>query len=118
MKEILFKRIDGARDIPCQPWPQKFYISRFLAINDLYEVRPLTFISLIKGVMTNFITMSYWRLMFSLFIIGFLDVREAEILSWKCWKWSFWKVRKRRKEEKERLKNERPGPRWRAKPKE
>jgi len=110
----MFTRISKARDIPCQPWPQKFYISRFLADDNTYEIRPLTFTGIVKGMFMNFITMSYWRFMYLLFLIGFLDVGAAECLCWKHWRWNFFKVRKRRKEEKERLKKRCAGVSWRA----
>ena len=115
MDEFLFKMVMGGVTVPLKPWPQKFYISRTMLNMGQVEVRPLTFTGLVKGVMTNFITMSYWRFMYLLFLIGFLDVGAEDLLSWKRWKWNFWKVRKRRKEEKERLKKRcATGVSWRA----
>jgi len=97
MNELLFKRIDGARDIPCKPWPQKFYISRYMVDSYNCEIRRLTFMGIIKGIFTNFISMSYWRFMHLLFKIGFLDTPEGNILSFGDWRWKFWKVKKERR---------------------
>ena len=96
-KEVIFRRVKG-RNVPCKPWPQRFYVSRFLAVSDVYEIRPLTFTGLMKGVMTNFITMSYWRFMYILYRGGFLNTPEAKILSWKDWRWDFWNVKRKRKD--------------------
>ncbi len=98
MQQLIFKEDMSGVVIPLQPWPQKFYVRRALAPMDLlWEVRPLTFTGLFKGVMLNFITMSYWRFMYLLRKIGFLSTAEGGILSWKDSRFDFWRVRKERK---------------------
>ncbi len=97
LKEVLFKHVEG-REIPMQPWPQSFYISdEFLRSGEI-EVRPLTVTGIIKGIGTNFITMSVWRFYRVFFKVGFLDIPEGECPSFKRhWRWMFWRVLKQRR---------------------
>lgn len=76
---VEFKKVQG-RDVPCQPWPQSFYVSRMLIAYDSVEVRPLTITGLIKGISKNLITMSYWRLMRLIWKCGFFNTKEKVIL--------------------------------------
>lgn len=93
IRTVKFKRVRG-RDVPLKPWPQKFYMSRELLDENDIEIRPLTFMGLIKGIGKNFITMSYWRFMYGLFYIGFLNTKKGNVLSWKDFRWCFWRPRK------------------------
>lgn len=89
-KTVAFKNVEGMF-VPCQPWPQKFYISGWLYDKDEFEVRPLTLTGLVKGVGKNFVTMTYWRFMVTLRILGFLTTKECERLSWLQFTFKFWK---------------------------
>lgn len=90
MREVRFKNI-GGNAVPLQPWPQKFYVSRELFERDAFEIRPLTFAGLLKGVATNFVAMSYWRFCRLLWRAGFLRPPEGERFSFRRhWCWRFW----------------------------
>ena len=89
LRSVEFKHVVG-RDVPMQPWPQVFYISALLIDRDAYEVRPLTLTGLVKGVGRNLVTMTYWRFMVTLRILGLLSTPESERLSWSHLTWRFW----------------------------
>lgn len=82
--------------MPCQPWPQTFFASRYLINNDVIELRPLTATGIIRAVARNFITMSYHRALYLLFKAGFLDAPEGSALSMGYFRLKFWKARKYR----------------------
>jgi hypothetical protein len=90
--------MDG-RDIPLQPWPQKFYISGTMLCSQEVELRPLTLTGLVKGVGKNFICMTWFRFRWLFFRVGFLDCPQGERLSFRHqWRWDFWNVRAARQE--------------------
>jgi len=91
-QDIVFTTVDG-REVPHTPWPQHFYISgqRWLSAYDAWDVRPLTFTGIVKGVGRNFITMNYWRFMIFLRVLGFLSTPETARLSWHHFTLRFWK---------------------------
>jgi len=91
VKEVVFKGVHGMY-VPCRPWPQAFYVSRFLCETNAIEVRPLTLTGLAKGVAKNFVTMNWWRLLFLLRKAGFLDTTEGCQLSLRDWRWDFWRT--------------------------
>lgn len=91
-KEVVFKRL-GGRNIPLQPWPQRFFVSINAVISgpDYLEVRPLTLTGLVKGVAANFITMNWWRLLRMLRFAGFFNTPEGEVVGWRHLTLKFWK---------------------------
>jgi hypothetical protein len=94
---IEFHHLDG-RNIPLQPWPQKFWVSAY-AVEDCAEIRPVTFAAIAKAVAQNFVSMSWWRFRWAFFRLGFLDCPEGAQLSFRRhWRWDFWKVRAARLE--------------------
>jgi len=94
--QLTFKSVEG-RAVPCQPWPQKFLVSRQFLDQDTVELRPFTLTGMIKAISTNFVSMSYWRFMYFLFKCGFLETQEGCYLSWHDWRWNFYSTLKRRK---------------------
>jgi len=48
---------------------------------DAIEVRPLTVTGLFKGIVQNFITMTWWRFLYTLFLLGLLKTPEGEWMS-------------------------------------
>ena len=98
-REVWFEHVAG-REVPCQPWPQSFWISSFCGNQDMIELRPLTLGGLLRGLGKNFITMNYWHFMRLLWVMGFLNTEEAEIFSWSQWNWHPLRTRARRKTEK------------------
>ena len=93
MQQVVFKNVQGI-NVPCQPWPQTFYVSRLLYEIDAIEVRPLTVTGLVKGLGKNFITMNWWRALSILRRAGLLDTPEGARLSLHDWRWDFWRVRR------------------------
>jgi len=90
MKRLEFTTMRGV-NVPAQPWPQVFYVSRQLLTFDAIEVRPLTVSGLVKGVGRNFITMNYWRLLRALYLLGFLPTEELAKFSWRTFTPYFWR---------------------------
>jgi len=95
--EVVFNKVSG-RCVPCNPWPQSFFITNTLFNIDAVVVRPLTVTGLIKGVGKNFITMNYWRILWVLWRMGFFTTKASEVFSWSHFTWKFW-LRRRRKDD-------------------
>lgn len=92
LKQITFTNVEGNL-VPQQPWPQSFYMSgqSWSAGLDAFEVRPLTLSGLLKGVGRNFVTMTYWRFLRLLLILGFLPTPEMARYSWRTFTLRFWR---------------------------
>lgn len=88
--EVVFKAVRGFA-VPCQPWPQKFIVTRTLLHVDAVEVRPLTLTGFVKGVSRNFLTMNWWRLLWLLRCLGFLSTKEACMFQWRDLTFRFWR---------------------------
>jgi hypothetical protein len=88
MNEVVFRNVEG-RVVPCQPWPQAFYVSRTMLRTDAVEVRPLTVTGLVKGVGKNFVTMNYWRFVATLRVL--LNTPENCMLSWRHFNVTPWR---------------------------
>ena len=91
---VEFRHLDG-RNIPLQPWPQKFWISAQAIIDSpSIEVRPVTLTAIFKAISQNFVSMSWFRFRWAFFRLGFLDCPEGAQLSFRRhWRWDFWNVR-------------------------
>lgn len=95
-EELVFTLVRGYA-VPCQPWPQKFVVTRSLVIRDAVEVRPLTLTGLAKGVAQNLVTMTWWRLLWVLRCLGFLTTRQNCVLSLRDLTWRFWRYQQVRR---------------------
>ena len=71
-EEIVFKNLGGMY-VPCQSWPARFYISRELMMHGLCEVRPLTILDLLRGVVAGDVVFTYWHILSLLYKAGLLD---------------------------------------------
>ena len=90
---VEFRHLHG-RNIPLQPWPQKFWISAQAIDSPSIEVRPVTLTAIAKAVAQNFVSMSWWRVRWGFFRLGFLDCPEGSQLCFRQhWRWDFWNVR-------------------------
>jgi hypothetical protein len=58
---------------------------------DSFKCYRLTFAGLLRGVGGNFLRMSYWRLMVTLRILGFLTTEEGAVLRWRHFTLRFWR---------------------------
>lgn len=90
---VSFREQPGAA-VPTYLWPQKFYISAFSLDRCAYELRPLTITGLAKGIVTNFITMNWWRMCRLLRRAGFLNTLPGCSYSWRNLTLKFWITRK------------------------
>lgn len=87
---VTFELVRGYA-VPCQPWPQKFVVSRSLIMRDAVELRPLTLTGLVKGVTQNLVTMTWWRVLYALRLLGFLTTPQNCVLSLHDLTWRFWR---------------------------
>ena len=95
-EEITFITVQGIA-VPSQPWPQKFVVTRTLLASEAVEVRPLTLSGLAKGVVQNFVTMSWWRLCWVLRGLGFLATPECGLYRWRDLTWRCWRYQQMRR---------------------
>ena len=93
MQQVTFRQVEG-RHVPCQPWPQVFFISpQLLCQAPNIELRPLTLAGLLKGVGRNFVAMNLWRLVNVLWRAGLLNTVEGKALSVReHWTWTPWRT--------------------------
>lgn len=95
-EELVFTLVEG-RAVPCQPWPQLFYVSRRSLQTDEIELRPLTVTGLLKGIGRNFVTMNFWRLCYVLRGLGFLKTEDACRYHWRDLTLRFWRYQNARR---------------------
>jgi hypothetical protein len=89
-KELVFLNVDG-REIPLQPWPQRFIVTQQWIENDKLEIRPITLTGIVKAICQNFISMNWFRIKKLLNWIGFIDTPEGySEVSFRYWRWDFW----------------------------
>jgi len=94
---VSFTTVGANHVVPMQPWPQSFYVSRTMMLTDAVEVRPLTLTSFAKGVARNFVTMTFWRLLWTLRGLGFLKTGEGCLYGWRDLTPAFWRYQQVRR---------------------
>jgi len=89
-KELVFRNLHG-KEIPLQPWPQRFIVTQEFVANDTLEIRPMTVTGIIKGIGQNFISMNWLRFRRLLNWIGFIDTPAGySEISFRYFRWDFW----------------------------
>lgn len=97
LRAVEFKMVGENSVVPTHPWPQTFYISHYVIERDAVEVRPLTFTGIIKGAGRNLVTMTFWRLCWTLRGLGFLKTDECCYYRWRDLTLRFWRFQQLRR---------------------
>ena len=78
--------------------PAVFYVSDYMIDQGYIELRPWTVTGLLRGLVVNAASLTWYRLTWALFRVGFLDPRPGEYVQFRRdWRWRFWRTQRLRR---------------------